>query len=249
MTVFLDTGKSLTELGQSIELYSILLIFLTILIIFLMGFALSFIVFSRTKAWVFLMALASPAELIAILPALVTGELLAGTIRYQIPMLIAIQISLAYLLAKKIEFQKQMWKILLVLIITTGVASCLLISQSQDWWNKGNGKNHLAAIHIINTHDKPLVISHTGTLVGKILSMSYYLKSQVRFRIFKDIPETLPQISEEFSDIFLFNPNEKLRNAAVRDSKYQLEVVKPESSHQLWKLIPLKESGESGRSP
>ncbi|MDJ0901196.1 MAG: glycosyltransferase family 39 protein [Xenococcus sp. MO_188.B8] len=241
--VFLDTGKSLRELGQSTEFYSIVLIFLTILIIFLIGFALFFVVFSRTKARVFLMALAIPVELIAILPALLTGKLLAGTIRYQIPMLIVIQISLAYLLAKRIEYQKQMWNLLLVLIITTGVVSCLLIPQSQDWWNKGNGK----AIHLINAHDKPLVISHTGALVGNILSMSYYLKPLVRFRIFKDIPETLPQISEEFSDIFLFSPNEKLRNAAVQGSKYQLEVVKPKSS-RLWRLIPLKDSGDSYRS-
>lgn len=139
-----------------------------------------------------------------------------GTTRYILPSILGIQLAVAYLFSNKIAlivtkfWQKKLWAIVMCMVIISGITSCLISSQANMWWNKFPERNQqvLEAANIINQSSNPLVITDTHLI--PIQTLSYLLEPKVRFQI--TTPQAqIPEISNGFSDVFLYTPSDYLK--------------------------------------
>ncbi|MEG4578133.1 glycosyltransferase family 39 protein [Microcoleus sp. MON1_C5] len=162
--------------------------------------------------------------------------------RYLVPYILAIQIAVAYLFTAKIAVatnprQQKLWQLGLIALISSGIVSCGVSSQSQLWWNKypSSTKYNPQVAAIVNQAKKPLVISHGGNnLTGKILSVSYLLKAQVQLLLAVK-PEQV-KISDGFSDVFLYRATESLQFELEKVQKYKITPIYKPGDVWLWRV-------------
>ncbi len=208
-------------------------------ILFFILYSIYFII-SQThqRIWLFILALGGPIFLIIILPSFLRCRAMAGVIRYQISCLLSIQLAVAHLLSIHLQAvnssQRKIYQVIFALLIAFGVLSCVASSQAEAWWNKGDGYKNLQVARLINQSQRPLLISNdNGSNTSNILSLSYILEQKVRFQLVVD--PSVPNIPKGFSEVFLFNPSELLRNKIEKEQNYKTESIKPENLN-LWKL-------------
>ncbi|MEG4418367.1 glycosyltransferase family 39 protein [Microcoleus sp. LAD1_D5] len=162
--------------------------------------------------------------------------------RYLVPYILAIQIAVAYLFTAKIKVatnprQQKLWQLGLIAIISSGIVSCAVSSQSQLWWNKypSSTKYNPQVAAIVNQAQKPLVISHGGNnITGKILSLSYLLKPQTQLLLAVK-PEQV-KIPDGFSDVFLYRATEALQFELEKVQKYKITPIYKPGDVWLWRL-------------
>jgi uncharacterized membrane protein len=155
--------------------------------------------------------------------------------RYLVPSYLGIQLAVAYLFAAKITaastqiWQKRLWQLLLVVIISGGVLSCAVSSQAQVWWNKPKVADNPRLTKMINQAERPLVISDRS--LPTMLSLSYLLDPDVKLQL---LAESKPsQMPNNFSDIFLFRPSDPMRKTIQQSRK--IELV--DQHGQLWRVV------------
>ncbi|MBD2100158.1 glycosyltransferase family 39 protein [Leptolyngbya sp. FACHB-261] len=224
------------------------------LILLLEGFAF-YILYRRTakQTWLFVFSLTGVAALALLLPDLLLGGRQSSTGRYLIPCWIGIELAVVYLLANQLStgpahprWQK-FWQLVTVALISGGIASCVLISQSQVWWNKALNAPDLQIAQLINQTERPLVVGNT-----RVLTLSYMLKPEVRFQMLKS--KKPAKIAEGFSDIFLIElekeddvqsgpslreqlaQGQNFKLESVYDVTYQTSLVNKKRKLSLWKL-------------
>lgn len=190
------------------------------------------------KIYLFILTLIGTPFLVLVLPDLMLGGLRSTVPRYLVPCFLGILLAVAYLFGNKVNssssLQQKIWQSLLVLIISAGVVSCIVYSQSQVWWNKKPSDTHVRAATLINQTNRPLIISsYYRANLGELLSMSYLLNPKVKFQLVSD-PQ-IPKIPQEFSDIFIFNPSVALKSGIEKNYNYQVKPIEP-SELQFWKL-------------
>jgi uncharacterized membrane protein len=212
--------------------------YLTPLILILVGYALWFI-YRRTqkRVWLFIFTLSGVPGLTLILSDLILGGKLSIRARYITPCYIGIQLAIAYLLATKIisikPIQQKLWRLVIVFVISTGIISCTVSSQAETWWNKGSHANPQIA-RIINQSDKPLLISSNYSLnIGDLMSLSHVLDNKVKVQLVTE--PNIPNIPNNFKDIFLYNPSKKFKLDI--EKKYKLNLV--DKPGRLWRLSVL----------
>jgi uncharacterized membrane protein len=162
--------------------------------------------------------------------------------RYLVPYILAIQLAVAYLFTAKIAAatnprKQKLWQLGLIALISSGIVSCAVSSQSQLWWNKypSSTKYNPQVAAIVNQAKKPLVISHGGNnITGKILSVSYLLKPQVQLLLAVK-PEQV-KIPDGFSDVFLYRSTELLRFELEKVQKYKITPIYQPGDVWLWRL-------------
>ncbi|MEG4961059.1 MULTISPECIES: glycosyltransferase family 39 protein [unclassified Microcoleus] len=162
--------------------------------------------------------------------------------RYLVPYILAIQIAVAYLFTAKIAAatnprQQKLWQLGLIALISSGIVSCAVSSQSQLWWNKypSSTKYNPQVAAIINQAKKPLVITHGGNnITGKILSVSYLLKPQVQLLLAVK-PEQV-KIPDGFSDVFLYRATEALQFELEKVQKYKITPIYKPGDVWLWRV-------------
>lgn len=216
--------------------------YLVPLIVILIAFSLYFLCRNTTKrVWLFVWTLTGTTILALVLPDLIVGGQRSTVSRYLIPYYLGIQLSIAYFFAAQmtsINTQRQkLWSIIFVVLISCGILSGVVSTQSQTAWTKGgrNNSTYLVA-PIVNQYPQPLIISsdHDSRNLTRLLSLSYSLKpeAKIQFLVESDVPE----IPDNFTDVFLFNTSENLRDSLEQGQGYQAESVYQSSSTQLWKL-------------
>ncbi|UNU26708.1 glycosyltransferase family 39 protein [Microcoleus vaginatus] len=162
--------------------------------------------------------------------------------RYLVPYILAIQIAVAYLFTAKIAVatnprQQKLWQLGLIALISSGIVSCAVSSQSQLWWNKypSSTKYNPSVAAIVNQAQKPLVISHGGNnLTGKILSVSYLMNPQVQLLLAVK-PEQV-KIPDGFSDVFLYGATEALQFELEKVQKYKITRIYKPGGVWLWRV-------------
>ncbi|MEG3921044.1 glycosyltransferase family 39 protein [Microcoleus sp. T3_A4] len=162
--------------------------------------------------------------------------------RYLVPYILAIQIAVAYLFTAKIKVatnprQQKLWQFGLIALISSGIVSCAVSSQSQLWWNKypSSTKYNPQVAAIVNQAKKPLVITHGGNnITGKILSVSYMLKPQVQLLLAVK-PEQV-KIPDGFSDVFLYRATEALKFELEKVQKYKITLIYKPGDGWLWRV-------------
>jgi uncharacterized membrane protein len=190
------------------------------------------------KVYLFILTMIGVPALTLVLPDLIWGGLRSTVPRYLVPCFPGILLAVAYLFGSNIvsssSLQRKLWQFLMVLLISAGVLSCAVYSQSQVWWNKKPSDTHVQAATLINQASRPLIItSYYRANLGELLSMSYLLDEKVRLQLISE--PNIPKISKGFSDIFVFNPSKTLKAGIERNYNSKVEPIDP-SELQLWKL-------------
>jgi uncharacterized membrane protein len=167
--------------------------------------------------------------------------------RYLFPCYLGFNLAVAYLLATQItavSFRKRrLWQIVMAVLLSGGVISCIISSQAKIWWLKGASFKQPVipqVARIINQAAHPLVItSCEGTWpINDELYLSHLLASKVRLQLV--IPPNMPQTSHSFSDVFLFNLSsetyrKELLGRLEKEQNYKIKTVYPDNL-TLWRL-------------
>ncbi|MEG4505805.1 glycosyltransferase family 39 protein [Microcoleus sp. F6_B4] len=164
------------------------------------------------------------------------------TDRYMVPYILGIQLAVAYLFTAKIAAatnprQQKLWQLGLIALISSGIVSCAVSSQSQLWWNKypSSTKYNPQIAAIVNQAQKPLVITHGGNnITGKILSVSYLLKPEAQLLLAVK-PEQV-KIPDGFSDVFLYRATEALQFELEKVHKYKITPIYQPGDVWLWRV-------------
>ncbi|MDZ7952694.1 glycosyltransferase family 39 protein [Nostoc sp. DedQUE09] len=233
---FLDLGISPNEPGK---LKFVLIPFILILLA-LISYSI-YVVCRRTskKVWLFVLTLIGSVGL----PLLITDFVFFkryATSRYTLPSVLGIQLAVAYLFTTKITsisikaWQKKFWSIVAFMVIMGEVVSCLVHSQSQIWWNQLPEKyqEYPKMAHIINQGKQPLLISDEDNIIPPLQVLSNLIDPKVQFQIVGK--NQLPEITNGFSDIFLFlfEPSDFLKAGIEKVYNSKLQQV----STFLWKI-------------
>ena len=248
--VFLDLNLS----SQDPLIYRITAAICTLILLFLVGYSFYFLCRKTPKRiWLFIFSLIGSTALALILQDLIRGGRLSTISRYLPPCYLGFQLAVTYLLATKLtcisSWQQKLWQLVLIGLVSGGVLSCTISSQAQVWWNKGDPdtlQDILAAVRIINQANRPLLISDTRT--DTIMVVSYLLNPKVQLLIKPqcftcrenselEVNSSLIEISNDFSDVFLFPyPSEKLLYALEKKQTYKIKSISQLRESVLWKL-------------
>lgn len=244
---FLDTGfSSSSPFGTPIPILAFLS--LSILLIFALVVYSLYFLFRHTpkQTWLYVFILIGFTSLIIIIPDLILGRRTSVTGRYMIPSFLGVQLSVAYLLASRINpslvknWQNKFWRIILALLLTSGVISCIIISQSETWWNNLTDTQNGQLAQIINQSQKPLIIQEIDSSpprynVFNLISLSYLLKSDVKFKF---IPkDTVTNIPTGFSTVFFMGPSKVLKSGIEKKSNVKIKPLDKGEDSRLWKLV------------
>ncbi|MEQ9355703.1 glycosyltransferase family 39 protein [Coleofasciculus chthonoplastes] len=215
--------------------------YLSIIIFSLFVYSIYRVCKSRKKnKWLFLVLLIFPSWLLLILPDLIS-EVGVRSLqsRYLVTSYLGIQISVSYLVGAGLQLKNDALRLgshlLLVTLISLGVISGVLITQSQDWDYlelKGTPiSENLEIAPILNKNKQPLVISDSTH--SYLLSLSYLIDDHVRFQLLKenDLNQwnnklIMPKWKNQFSDIFIYYPRQELLDFLVNKyPRFQIKKI------------------------
>jgi uncharacterized membrane protein len=205
------------------------------------------------RVWLFISFLAVVMALAAIAPDFLSGGKRSTVLRYLIPCVVSIQLTVAYCLSVHLNKplaprQTVIWRGITGLVLTLGLISCLTISQFQGGWTKGGNYRTGEIATVINQAEKPLLVFSVpegvtwgkGGAVGRVVPLIRLLNPDagILFVVEPDIPSSLP---DDYQTVFLYRPSKELRTAVAQQ---QNAVVEPAYQHALdsqpwvWKLTP-----------
>lgn len=217
--------------------------YLVPIILILVGYALYFLCRRAPKqTWLFVVTLIAMTALPLMLPDLIKGGYRSTQARYLIPCYIGIQLAVAYLLATQINaisnksWQRKLWQVAIATLISAGILSCAVSSQAETWWNKRTTSyDDLQVAGVINKASSPLLLVESGAdITGGGFTLSYLFDSKVRMQvIFKP---NIPNLSNGFSDIFLYEPSKELRSLLEEEQNYKTKLVYKGRKKSLWQL-------------
>jgi uncharacterized membrane protein len=181
------------------------------------------------RIWLYVFCtIAVPA--LALVPAdLAFGGMRALIARYFFPCYLGLQISVAYLFARKLvdqNFQSKIWVAALIILLTGEIASCQLISQAVTWWNKPVNRFTPDVANTINSARKPLVIAcyNADNLdCANLLTLATMLDPKVSLEVVTG--EKLPEIHLDASDVFVYMPTEGFRKRLADGLPSHLRVM------------------------
>jgi uncharacterized membrane protein len=240
--VFIDFGLS----SESPSIYLMALLPIILIIASIVGYSLYYLYRNTPKSiWLFIFTLMGVNSGCLVLPDLLIGGQRSVLSRYFIPFILGAELAVAYLLTSKLTTnsvhlrQKQLWTIIVLLLISGGVLSCNLNSQAQVWWNQRPNSHNPKVARIINQASHPLVIGEVLNSpprfnILNIISLSYLLDPNVRFQFIKE--KTEAEIAKGFSHVFLFSPSDELRAAVESKYRSRGKLVYQDSRHKLWLL-------------
>jgi uncharacterized membrane protein len=193
------------------------------------------------QIWLFILALIGTTAIPLMLPDLILGGVRSTATRYLIPCFLGIQLAVAYRLATQITngslLKQKFWQVITAVLISAGVVSCAISSQSQtNSWIKIVSYNLPKVATIINQKSQPLLISNdeNGINVGNVLALSYLLKPKVKLQL--GFGSNIPQIPKGVSDVFLLSPSDNLKQGIEKKYKSKIEPVFGDEYISLMKL-------------
>ncbi|WP_026733854.1 glycosyltransferase family 39 protein [Fischerella sp. PCC 9605] len=216
-------------------------LFMTLIIFILVIYAIYFIWrTTHQKVWLFIITLILVPALPLIIPDLIVGEMRSFAQLDLVSVYLGIQIAVAYLLATQLYngrlSRRQIWQMILSLVIIAGIISCAVYSQAETWWSKLFSQGNPQISSIINQADRPLLISNDlGNNYANVFSISYLVEPKVRFLLVQG--KNIPQIPKDFTDIFLLTPSDTLRKGIAKKYKLKTKIVYKDEHTSLWKIF------------
>ena len=186
------------------------------------------------SVWLFVVTLISITALALALPDLIAGGQRSRVARYLTPCFLGIDLAVAYYLGTEF-FARQLWrqllsKILLVLLITSGILSCSMFLQANYWWHKSWSKlssyNDLSQIaSVVNQSPESLIITPNINKFNEdaffeLLSLTHLIEPQVWLKFGLNSEEISTTNSGD--RIFIYNP---LENSSIPIPQNQLKPI------------------------
>ncbi|MDZ8092125.1 MAG: glycosyltransferase family 39 protein [Nostoc sp. DedQUE05] len=206
----------------------------------LVGYSIYFI-YRKTnyKIWLFIVTLILIPALPLMLPDLLFGGIRSLAERYLLVSYLGIQLAVTYLLAMQLYnksiVRRRIWQTIMGLVIICGLVSYGVSSQAETWWSKVISYGNPQVAKIINQATHPLLISNdSGINYGNVFSLSYLLQPKVQFQLVRNL--SIPNIPDEFTDIFLLNPSDTWRKQIETNYNYKTFVVYRDKNYLLWKI-------------
>lgn len=215
--------------------------FAPLILLIMVGYAIYLLCsYTPKKIWWFVVTLMGVTAIALILPDIILGGRRSMLSRYFIPCYLGIQLAVAYLLATQLSSasssNRKLWQGIMAVLISLGIISCTISSQSYTWWNKTVGYFNPTIAGLINKAQHPLIISNTSDInLGDIISLSYLLAPKVKFQLVVD--PKIPKIPDGFSDVFLFYPSQFLQQGIKKEYNAKLEPIFKVGIVRLWKLV------------
>jgi len=191
------------------------------------------------QTWLFIITLICTTAIPLMGADLIQGGVRSASSRYLIPCFLGIQLSVAYLLATQMmngnSLKQKLWQILTAVLISVGVVSCAISSQSQTSWIKVVSYHLPQVASIINQTNHPILISNDfGINWGNVFALSYLLKPNVQLQLVVD--SNIPKIPNGFSDVFLLNPSDPLKHGIEKYYQSKIQSVFGDEHISLLKL-------------
>jgi uncharacterized membrane protein len=186
----------------------------------------------------FLLLLISVPAVVFGFPDLILGGQRSTVARYMMGIPLGIQLIVAYCIGTKIScfndqnWQRLLWRIVLVITVTLSVVCSWQMIKAPTWWNKYSSYYNAEVADIVNQSEKPLVISNVKR-ISRSTSLSYKLKDNANFLLLEE-SNSIPNIPNTFTDIFLFRPYPNFLQNLQQNNSYTIEPVFTEG--HLYKL-------------
>lgn len=191
---------------------------------------------TQIRIWWFVLTLIGSTAFAVILPDLISSGYRSIMARYFIPCYIGIELAVAYLLATQINsvkiWRQQLGKILTITLLSAGIISCVISSQSETWWNKRTTSyDELQAARIINKSTNQLFLTEK---LFTTLPLTHKLDSKVPLLVVQH--SDITKIPDRFNNIFLYKPSKKLQEKLEKDKNYKLDIAYKGRKRDLWQL-------------
>jgi uncharacterized membrane protein len=210
----------------------------------------------------FLMALIAGTVLPLGLRDTFRGGQLATVTRYLFPSFLGLQLIVVYWLTtyRHTRWQRRLTNGVFAGLIVLGLASGMVYSQTNTWWNKVLNANYPQLAQIINQSPQPLVLSDIFTYnPSSVLSLSYRLKSEARLLLMPAVGNTMPiaDLPSQAQQIFFLNLPEGFRQKFAVRFKNRLQGplrnVFQDPWNQVWQAdlrpITLESSPKTSPNP
>jgi uncharacterized membrane protein len=140
--------------------------------------------------------------------------------RYALPGFLAVELAVAYVLAKGCYVPSTAGKIgsrvAVLLLLGLGIWSGWLILQAETWWHKNFSAANRDVAMLINSTERPLLlVSDIGVGLGEVISLAHDLDERVILRGESESGEN--RSITGFSDIFLLTPSAEVRAGLSAD--------------------------------
>lgn len=177
------------------------------------------------RVWLFIVLLIFIPLTVQVVPDLMGTSIRSLQARYYLPCFLGSQLAVAYLISQQVNssllksWQRRVWQVLFLSLLLLGIISGIALSETPDAGlddQRGTASStNLEIAPIINKAERPLVISDATH--SFILALSHLVDEKVKFQLLNtdDVKTTekklnLSEASQEFSDIFLLYPDEKI---------------------------------------
>ncbi|NTW19518.1 MAG: dolichyl-phosphate-mannose--protein mannosyltransferase [Nostocales cyanobacterium W4_Combined_metabat2_030] len=183
----------------------------------------------QNKTYLFVFLLGGFPSLLLMIYDLTFGGFRSIQVRYQLPLYLCLEITVAYLLSFAFQtLQEQTWRskiaqLMMVLFLFSGLISDVKFFQSQSWWTQLTSTFIMETSHAINDSDNPLlVINNSPVNLGGILAFSHY-SPKVPILPVGDTENRL--ISDDYSQIFFVQNNSNLFRELQQNKNYSMKVM------------------------
>lgn len=176
------------------------------------------------RVWLLICILIAIPILFLVFPDLILGGQRSSNNRYLTPLFLGIQIAVAYLLATKITaismqfWQQKLWQMATVILVSSGMISCVVFTQTDTWWNKYREYYHSKIAEIVNQADSPLVLASWYD----IRTLSYSLDFHVALHDIS-LQKKVDFGNEVFDNIFVYKNKNALEYFLENNSNYHIE--------------------------
>ena len=243
---FIDFDYDLTRPNDGSILKLIVKLLIPIILIFV-GYAIYFLYRKTQKwAWLFVLTLINVTALPLAIPDLVFGGVRSISPRYLIPAYLGIQLAVSYLLATQIipksinTWRRKLWQLIMGMLLTAGVLSCVMNSQAETWWLKYLNLNTPEMVRIINQSEDPLLVSscQESSSIGDAMVFSHLLAPKARLQLVNE--SYIPHISHSSHNVFLYDPYHNPLPQTLRHKLENKQKLKTGNVYfeklNLWKL-------------
>ena len=193
---------------------------------------------SVKERW-FILALTGSTSIVFLLVDIKNGSYLSTMSRYLIPSYMGVQLAVAFALARLIEkninsgLKRRFWKGVTVGVVTLGVVSCAVSSQSQTWWNKRTTSyDTLRIAQIIQESDNPLIFVQPRYF---LLSLSHYLDSDLSVQLTQRELD-LKNAREQFDTMLFIGQGDGPPKPKAGRKNFDVKQVYKGKKASLWKL-------------
>jgi uncharacterized membrane protein len=185
---------------------------------------------------------------VTLLPDLLQGGRRSLQVRYLLPLLLALQLVVAWGLVRGLSAHGAMLRATalggLLLLLGAGFASDWRIVNADTWWTKGFSAENARFAELINAGEHPMLVgSYHDVGSGELLSLAYRLQPKVR--IWMERYKAPLNIPEDFTNLFALNPSKRIRDRFA--DRYRFERF--EGSWKWYVGVPIDKAGVLERQP